>query len=199
MASSKIKGITIEINGDTTKLGKALESAENSSKSLQSELKGINTLLKLDPSNVELLTQKQQVLTDAISSTEDKLKTLKNAQAQVQAQFEKGDITAQQYRDFQREIVATEAKLKGLKKEAKDFGSVFEQQVKAASENVKELGSKVEEAGKKMSGVSAVAGAGLAAAAKSAVDNETAVNRYIASTGKAVTETDKYKEIMEKI
>ena len=165
MASSKIKGITIEIDGDTTKLGKALESAEGSSKSLQSELKGINTLLKLDPSNVELLTQKQQVLTDAISSTEDKLKTLRNAQGQVQAQFEKGEITVQQYRDFQREIVATEAKLESLKKEAKDFGSVFEQQAKQASESVKELGGKVEEAGKKMGGVSAAAGAGLVASA----------------------------------
>lgn len=199
MASSKIKGITIQIDGDTTKLGKALESAESSSKSLQSELKGINTLLKLDPSNVELLTQKQQVLTDVIGSTEDKLKTLKNAQAQVQAQFDKGDITAQQYRDFQREIVLTESKLESLKKEAKDFGSVFEQQVKAASENVKELGSKVEEAGKKMGGVSAVAGAGIAAAAKGAADNEAALNKYIAATGKAVSETDKYKEVMESI
>ena len=199
MASSKIKGITIEIDGDTTKLGKALESAEGSSKSLQSELKGINTLLKLDPSNVELLTQKQKVLTDAIGSTEDKLKTLKNAQAQVQAQFEKGDITAQQYRDFQREIVLTESKLESLKKEAKDFGSVFEQQAKAASESVKELGGKVEEAGKKMGGISTAAGAALVASGKAAADNEAAVNKYIASTGKAVSETDKYKEVMETI
>ena len=77
MASSRIKRITIEIDGDTTKLGKALESAEGSSKKLQGELKGINTLLKLDPSNVELLTQKQKVLTDSISTTEEKLNTLK--------------------------------------------------------------------------------------------------------------------------
>jgi len=199
MASSKIKGITIQIDGDTTKLGKALESAESSSKSLQSELKGINSLLKLDPSNVELLTQKQKVLTDAIGATEDKLNTLKNAQSQVQAQFDKGEITAQQFRDFQREIVVTEKKLEDLKKQSKDFGSVFEQQVKVASKSVKELGSKVEEAGKKMAGVSAVASAGLVASAKSAADNEAAVNRYIASTGKAVSETDKYKDLMETI
>ena len=199
MASSKIKGITIEIDGDTTKLGKALESAESSSKSLQSELKGINSLLKLDPSNVELLTQKQKVLTDAIDATKEKLNTLKNAQAQVQAQFDKGEITEQQFRDFQREIIATEQKLEGLEKQAKEFGSVFEQQVKAASDNVKELGGKVEEAGKKMGGLSAAAGAGLVAAAKSAADNEAAINRYIATTGKAVSETDKYKELMETI
>ena len=199
MASSKIKGITIEIDGDTTKLGKALESSESSSKSLQSELKGINTLLKLDPSNVELLTQKQKVLTDAISSTEDKLKTLKNAQAQVQAQFDKGEITAEQYRDFQREIVVTEKRLESLKEQAKDFGSVFAQQAKIAGDKVKELGGKVEEAGKKMGGVSAAASAGLVASGKAAADNETAINKYIATTGKAVTETDKYKKLMETI
>lgn len=199
MASSKIKGITIEIDGDTTKLGKALESAEGSSKSLQSELKGINTLLKLDPSNVELLTQKQKVLTDAIGSTEDKLKTLKNAQAQVQAQFDKGDITEQQYRDFQREIVATEKKLESLKEEAKDFGSVFAQQAKVAGDKVKELGGKVEEAGQKMGGISAAAAGGLVAAGKTAADNEAAINKYIGATGKAVSETDRYKEVMETI
>lgn len=92
MTSSRIRGITIEIDGDTTKLGKPLESAEGSSKKLQGELKGINTLLKLEPSNVELLTQKQKVLTDSISATEDMLNTLKRAQAKVQQQFDKGDI-----------------------------------------------------------------------------------------------------------
>lgn len=199
MASSKIKGITIEIDGDTTKLGKSLESAEKSTKSLQSELKGVNTLLKFDPGNVELLTQKQQLLTEAIDSTEEKLKTLQKAQAQVQAQFEKGDITAEQYRDFQREIVVTEQKLESLKNEAKEFGSVFEQQVKVASESVKELGTKVEDAGKAMGGVSAVASAGLVATAKTAADNEAAVNKYIASTGKATTETEKYKNLMKTI
>ena len=199
MASKKIKGITIEIDGDTTKLGKALESAENSSKSLQSELKGVNSLLKLDPSNVELLTQKQQLLTDSISSTEDKLKTLKSTQAQVQAQFDKGDITAEQFRDFQREIVATEQKLESLKKQSKDFGSVFEQQMKVASESVKEVGTKIEDAGKKVSGFSAVASGGLIASAKSASDTESAINKYIGSTGKAVSETENYKAIMEDI
>lgn len=153
MASSKIKGITIEIDGDTTKLGKALEGAEGSSRSLQSELKGINTLLKLDPSNVELLTQKQKVLTDAISSTEEKLKTLKNAQAQVQAQFDKGEITEEQYRDFQREIVFTETKLKSLENQAKEFGSVSKQQIKEVQEEMEKYGKKAQDAGKQVSDV----------------------------------------------
>ena len=78
MSSSIIKGITIEIDGDTTKLGKTLESDEGSSKKLQGKLKGINILLKLDPSNVKLLNKKQKVLTDSISATEDELNTLKS-------------------------------------------------------------------------------------------------------------------------
>ena len=83
MASSRMKGITIEIDGDTTKLGKSLENDEGSSKKLRGELKGINILLKLDPSNVELLTQKQKVLTDSISATEDELNTLKSTSKSI--------------------------------------------------------------------------------------------------------------------
>ena len=199
MASSRIRGITIEIDGDTTKLGKALESAEGSSKKLQGELKGINTLLKLDPSNVELLTQKQKVLTDSISATEDKLNTLKRAQAQVQEQFDKGDITAEQFRDFQREIVVTEQRLKALKDEMKEFGSVSEQQIKAASKKVEELGTKIEDTGKKFSGISTGAAAGLGVAITSAANLEEAVNKYLGSTGKSIEETEKYQEVLQSI
>ena len=199
MANSKIKGITIELGGDTTKLDKALSSVEKQSKDLQTELKGVNTLLKLDPSNVELLTQKQKLLTDSISSTEDKLKTLKTAQAQVQAQFEKGDITEEQFRSFQREIIATEQKLKKLKDESKSFGSVFEQQVKVASESVKKLGGNVEEAGNKMGALSTGAVAGLTAAATSASSLEGAVNKFMATTGLAVEESKEWEKVLKNI
>ena len=116
--ASKIQGITVEIGGDTTKLGNALESVNKKSKALQSELKGVNTLLKMDPSNITLLKQKQDLLNQSIAECREKLNTLKGTQAQVQAQFDKGEITAEQYRDFQREIVATENKLQKLEKEA---------------------------------------------------------------------------------
>lgn len=199
MASNRIKGITIEIDGDTTKLGKALDGAEKSSKSLQSELKGINSLLKMDPSNVELLTQKQKVLTDAISATEDKLNTLKQAQVQVQAQFDRGEITAEQYRDFQREIIATEQKLKNLKEEQKDFGSVVEQQMKVAGKKVEEFGGKIEEAGKKFSILSAGATAGLGYAAKTASSLEGAVNKVSVATGASKEGTEELKEVLKSI
>lgn len=199
MASNRIKGITIEIDGDTTKLGKALDGAEKSSRDLQTELKGVNSLLKLDPSNVELLRQKQDLLTQSISSTEQKLNTLKQAQAQVQAQFERGDITAEQYRDFQREIIATEQKLKRLKDEQKDFGSVVEQQMKVAGKKVEEFGVKVEEAGKKFSILSAGAAAGLGYATKTAGSLEGAVNKVSVATGTGKEKTEELKEVLKSI
>lgn len=109
--AGKLKGITIEIGGDATKLDQALKDPTKQSKALQSELRSVNNLLKFDPGNVELLAQKQQILTDQIDATTDKLNILKSAQAQVEAQFKNGDIGADQYRAFQREVIATESKL----------------------------------------------------------------------------------------
>ena len=117
--ASTIKGITIEIGGDTTKLDKALSGVNKNTRSLQSELKSVNSLLKLDPKNTELLAQKQTLLKQAIAETKDKLDVLKQAEAQVQAQFEKGEVSEEQYRALQREIVATEQSLKGLEEQAK--------------------------------------------------------------------------------
>lgn len=169
-----IKGITIEIGGDTTKLGKALESVNTKTKELRSELKGVNSLLKLDPSNVTLLKQKQDLLNQSIANTREKLNTLKTAQIQVQAQFEKGEITEQQYRDFQREIVATETKLKSLTKELKNFGSVGAQQVAVVGEKMQDVGNKIESAGKKISVASVGTSAALVGASKTAIDFESA-------------------------
>ena len=110
--AGNVKGITVEIGGDTTKLGKALKDSETKSKALQKELKQVNTALKFNPSNIELLTQKQKLLTDQIEATRNKLETLKAAEAQVTAQFKSGQIGEEQYRAFQRELIETESKLK---------------------------------------------------------------------------------------
>lgn len=109
--AGKIKGITIEIGGDTTKLDKALTASNKNSTALAKELKKVNNLLKMDPSNTELLAQKQQILTEQVAETAKKLDALKEAQSQVQEMFERGDIGADQYREFQREIVLTEQRL----------------------------------------------------------------------------------------
>lgn len=206
MASSRIKGIQIEIGGTTDKLGKALEGVEKTTKSLQTELKGVNTLLKTDPSNVILLNQKQEILNQSIEETKEKLKTLKDAQAQVQAQFERGEITVEQYRDFQREIIVTEQRLKSLEDEMKAFGSVAEQQLKFAGTKVQEFGTKIKDVGEKISEasqkfapLSAGATAGLGVAITSAATLEEAVKKYIAATGKSTEETKKYQAILQSI
>lgn len=118
--AGNIKGLTVEIGGDTTKLGKALADVNKKSKSLSSELGEINKLLKFDPGNADLLAQKQQVLADAISNTAKKLETLEEAERQVQEQFERGEVSEEQVRALQREIIATTKKLNGYEKAAEE-------------------------------------------------------------------------------
>ena len=151
MARKNIQGITIEIGGDTTKLQDALRGVENKLKDTQAALKDVNKLLKLDPGNTELLTQKQKLLTESIQGTEEKLKVLKDASEQAAAAMASGDEkAAREYDTLQREIIETEQNLKSMKKEMKDFGSVAAQQLKAAGEKVKDFGDKVTKAGENM-------------------------------------------------
>lgn len=110
--ASNIKGITIEIDGNTTKLDKALKTTETNTKSVNTELKQVNSLLKFNPGNSELIAQKQKLLATQIQNTSEKLKVLKSAESQVEAQFQSGDLGEDEYRAFQREVVATEGKLK---------------------------------------------------------------------------------------
>ena len=112
MANNRIKGITISIDGDTTGLEGALKDVNKQAGNLQSELKDVERLLKLDPGNTELIAQKQQLLAEQIQNTSQKLDVLKTAQSQVEEQFRNGDIGAEQYRAFQRELTTTEAQLK---------------------------------------------------------------------------------------
>lgn len=109
-----IKGITIEIGGDTTGLQNALKGVNTQIKTTQAQLKDINTLLKLDPTNTELLQQKQQALSETIGSTKEKLETLRTAEKQVQQQFQEGKVSQEQYDALKREIIATEESLKSL-------------------------------------------------------------------------------------
>ena len=151
--AGRIAGITIEIGGDTTNLQKSLKGVDSQLKTTQNNLKDINKLLKLDPGNIELLTQKQKNLKDAITQTKDRLQQLKEAQNGVQEGTAEWDA-------LQREIIDTEQQLTGLEKEYKSFGSVAAQQIKAAGEKMKEFGNKVKDAGKELSKISGAA-AGL--------------------------------------
>ncbi|MED0963858.1 DUF2207 domain-containing protein [Bacillus paramycoides] len=113
--AGRIKGITIEIGGETTGLQNALKDVNKRSNDLTKELKDVERLLKFDPGNVEALAQKQQLLTQQIENTTQKLDKLKAAEQQVQEQFQNGKISEEQYRAFRREIEFTQGSLDGLK------------------------------------------------------------------------------------
>ncbi len=114
IASGNIRGITISIGGDTTGLEQALNRVNTESKSLQNELKAVERGLRFDPGNVELVRQRQELLTQSISDTSQRLEILRNAQAQVQRQYDAGEIPVEQYRAFQRELQTTEGNLNRL-------------------------------------------------------------------------------------
>lgn len=126
MAGGRVKGITIEIDGDTKGLNSALKDVNSQTAKTSTELRDVNKLLKLDPGNTELIAQKQELLGKAVQSTSEKLATLKSAQAQVEAQFKSGDIGEAQYRDFQREVIATEGQLDRLQTGLKNTNEYFE-------------------------------------------------------------------------
>lgn len=146
--ASNIKGITVKIGGDTTELGRALKDSTTQSRALQSELKGVNTLLKYNPGNTVLLTQKHELLTKSIEQTKKKLDSLKETLAK--ADSGEIELTEKEYRDLQREIVNTESKLKSLNKEQASFGSVGAQKVAAVGEKFKDIGGKMAAAGTAM-------------------------------------------------
>lgn len=152
-----IKGITIQFNGDTTKLDKALRSINNNTKSLDKELKQVNNALKFNPTSVELWAQKQTLLTQKVDETKKKLDVLKQAQAQMDAQGV--DKTSAEYRDLERQIIVTENQVKNFEGQLKKIGNV---KLKALSEEFKQVGTKLESAGQAMKGVS-MAAAGVVA------------------------------------
>lgn len=156
MAKSSIKGITIKIGGDTTGLDKALKETNKKSRELESELKAVDKALKLDPNNVTLVKQKQDLLKDSIKETKSKLDVLKEAQSQVTAQYKKGEIDAGQYRAFQRELETTKSKLSSLKDEKKNvnaIGTAF----KEAKDKVEPVIKKVEKVGSAIGGAASKA------------------------------------------
>ena len=186
--SGRIKGITIEIGGDTTKLVSSLKKVDTQIRNTQNALKDVNKLLKLDPGNTELLRQKQQLLKDAVAQTADRLQQLKDAQSGVAKGTAEWDA-------LQREIIETQQNLDGLEKDMKDFGSVTAQQVKVVGQKFQEVGGKIESAGRAMSKVSGAAAAALGGIAKLGYDAVTAaddLNTLAKQTGVSTDELQKW-------
>ena len=189
--ASRVKGIVVEIGGDTTGLDKALKDTNKQINNTQSYLKDVERLLKLDPTNTTLLEQKQRLLAQAVSDTGGKLKILQHAEKQVQDQFKKGDVSRDQYEALQREIVATKQQLGKLEREAGDVNSTIkrinEKPIKEVADAAEEAEDALEKAGKEASVFGDVLKAELSADGLEAV----------AETLKDVAEESKeYRKIM---
>ena len=137
--AGNIKGIKIEIDGDTQPLQKALKGVNQESANATKELKQIDNALKFDTGNVTLLTQKQEVLQKQVGTTREKLETLRQAQSQVEEQFKKGDIGADQYRAFQREVEVTQNILKGYEGKLASVNQALEGNGNATKNNQTQL------------------------------------------------------------
>ncbi|MGH4125094.1 MAG: phage tail tape measure protein [Clostridium sp.] len=199
MAGNNIKGITVEINGNTAPLDKALKGVNKSSYDLKQELKQVEKALKLDPKNTVLLQQKQELLAKSITNTKEKLGTLKAAEEQAQAKFAQGKISEDQYRALQREVINTEQELKRLALQYANVGTAASRSIVAAGDSIKKVGDGVTNVGKKVSVASAaVTGLGTAAVAsyKTVKVGMDEVIKATGATGQAAKELEvTYKNI----
>lgn len=211
-----IKGITVEIGGNASPLNKALNDVNKTSKSLQSELRTIDKLLKLDPTNIELLKQKQDVLSESIETTEEKLRRLKSAEDKVAQAFEDGKIDAEQYRAFQRNITTTEQKLNDLKSELDKTGQAFtdlgtdakksekklddyKKEVDDVKNAVSDLKDKAKDTALELGAGITAAGGAASAAMMSFNSVDSALNHIQASTNLSKGQMDGFRNALEEI
>lgn len=194
MAGSRIKGITVEIGGDTTGLDKALKSVNSTIKSTQSQLKDINKLLKLDPTNTELLSQKQAVLKEKIGATKEKLDALKTAQEQAKQQLESGDLGKDKYDALQREIVETEQELKNLIREAAEANETLNK-IDAVGKKFEEVGGKMTAVGK---GLTTHVTLPLVAVGAAGAKSFAEVDKTMQLTNKTMGNTEEQAEMLNK-
>lgn len=189
--AGRIKGITIEIGGDTKGLQDSLKQVDKQLKTTQSNLRDINKLLKLDPANTELLTQKQKNLQDAVSGTKERLQQLRDAQGSV------AEGTAE-WDNLQREIIETEQQLKSAEKALRDFGTVGAQQLQAVGAKMQEVGGKISNVGatltKSVTGPIVAAGAASLAAWKEVDEAMDTIVKKTGATGKSLEEMQKTAE-----
>lgn len=149
----QIKGITIEIDGKTTGLTKALKAANSEIKTTKSQLNSVEKALKLDPKNVDLLKAKQNALNEVIKETKEKLDMEKQAAESAKKELELGNITQGEYDALQAEIVTTTNELSNLEKQARQASSVLGSQMQAAGAHIKEVGNNISGLGEKVTGV----------------------------------------------
>ena len=188
MAGGRITGITIELNADANGFQKSIKKIDGSLRQTQASLKDVNKLLRFNPGNTELLTQKQKYLKKAVDETRDKLKDLRKAAEKATPER----IGEEKYDALQREIVETESKLGNLEKKYKDFGSVGAQKIKAVGDKMQELGEGMKDVGGKLTkyvtGPIVALGAGSMAAWKEVDNALDIVTKKTGASGDALAE-----------
>ena len=189
MGAGRIKGVIVEISGDTAKLQTALKGVNTEIRNTQSQLRDVEKLLKLDPGNTELIAQKHKLLGQAVDETKQKLETLKTAQEQANEALKNGTISQEQYDGLQREIIETESQLKRLEEQA-DRSAVALQKIAATGEKWKTAGDKIADAGKKLLPVTGVVTAAGTAAVKTAADFESSMSKVSAVSGATGADLD---------
>lgn len=182
--ANRIKGITIEIGGDTTKLQTALKDVNSNIKGTQAQLKDVDRLLKLDPNNVELLSQKQELLSKAVGSTSEKLQALKTAAEQANDALAKGEISQSQYNALQREIIATEQDLKGLEKQQDETNKKVDE---LNNKNTEKLKNGIAKLGTEMKSAAKAAGQVAAEVGKVGAQTLSAATKAFAGYTTAIT------------
>ena len=180
--ANRIKGITVEIGGDTTKLQTALKGVNSSIRDTQGQLRDVEKLLKLDPGNTELLAQKHRLLGEAVAGTKEKLETLKIAAEQANTALANGEISQDQYDALQREIIETENNLRDLERQAGQ-SAVALQKIAATGEKLKTVGDNISSAGQKLLPVTAGVTALGTAAVSTAANFESSMSQVQATMG----------------
>ena len=178
--AGKIRGITIQLDGDTSGLTKSLSDANKEIKDTKTQLKDVEKLLKLDPTNTELLRQKQQLLGQAIKETGEKLDTLKKAEEQMKSQGV--DENSQQYMALKREIIATENELDKLTKKAETTKSAFDK-IAEATDKISKGAKNVADKTKALSAAGGVVAGGLLASGANAIKTADDLKTLSARTG----------------
>lgn len=204
--SKKIKGITIEIGGNTINLQKSIDQSEKASASLNSELREINKQLRFDPSSTILLSQKQDVLKGSIEAAKDKLKELETVQQDIERAYKKGDIDDGQYRAYQREVEQTKDKLKLYESQlghTKEKQEIFNKKIDEAREHLNRAKDTFNENARKAKQWSLAVGGAITAAggvaAKYAMDFETAFAKTSTLLDGDKVNLDNYKDDILKI
>lgn len=197
--ADRIKGITVQIGGDTTGLSKALSGVNKQIRDTQSQLKDVNKLLKLDPGNVKMLEQKQRLLSDAVSESKSKLDALKGAEEQVKQQFKDGIIAQSQMDAFNRELVSAQQDFDTATAKAREFGGVVAQEMQVAGAAVSVVGEKISGVGEKLAPVSGAAAAVGAASIAAFNELDAGYDTIITKTGATGDQLDSLEQSMRNV